>query len=274
MAEGEGDRGAMLAIAAPVEDVQKFLNEENLDLVIANHNAPAQVVLSGASDQIGQAEQLCKQHELRATRLPVAAAFHSAFVADAEKPFSEMLASIEFKDANIKIFSNSTADCYPEDSESVKQCLAGQLAKPVQFVSEIENMYAQGVHTFVEVGPGNRLTGLVKSILDGKDFQAFALDASSGKRHGQYDLASLLASLCVLGHGIEIDRWDAGYLDTVETDTDTKPAMTIPICGANYVMPREKKTTTQNPETGTNKNEDGTEYVERSRIKATDKDGK
>jgi len=102
-------------------------------------------------------------------------------------------------------------------------------------------MYAQGVHAFAEVGPGNRLTGLVKSILDGKDFQAFALDASSGKRHGQYDLASLLASLCVLDHGIEIDRWDAGYLDTVEIDTDTKPAMTIPICGANYVMPREKK---------------------------------
>ncbi|MEE9552064.1 MAG: acyltransferase domain-containing protein, partial [Gammaproteobacteria bacterium] len=241
MAERDGDRGAMLVIAAPVEDVQKFLNEGNLDLVIANHNAPAQVVLSGASDQIGQAEQLCKQRELRATKLPVAAAFHSDFVADAEKPFSEMLASIEFKDASIKVFSNSTADCYPEDSESVKQCLAGQLAKPVQFVREIENMYAQGVHTFVEVGPGNRLTGLVKSILDGKDFQAFALDASSGKRHGQYDLASLLASLCVLDHSIEIDRWDADYLDSVDTDTDTKPAMTIPICGANYVMPREKQ---------------------------------
>jgi malonyl CoA-acyl carrier protein transacylase len=241
MAKGEGDRGAMLAIAAPVEDVQKFLNEENLDLVIANHNAPAQVVLSGASDQIGQAEQLCKQRELRATKLPVAAAFHSDFVADAEKPFSEMLASIEFKDANVKVFSNSTAECYPEDSKSVTQCLASQLAKPVQFVREIENMYAQGVHTFVEVGPGNRLTGLVKSILDGKDFQAFALDASSGKRHGQYDLANLLASLCVLDHSIEIDRWDAGYLDSVETDMDTKPAMTIPICGANYVMPREKK---------------------------------
>jgi acyl transferase domain-containing protein len=246
MAEGDGDRGSMLAISAELEVVEKFIKDEKLDLVIANHNAPKQIVLSGATDQIEKAVALCRQQKLLATQLPVSAAFHSKFVAGAEKPLADALANIKLNQSTMTVLSNTTADVYPGNEDDIRQLLAGQLANPVRFVEQIEKMAALGVRTFVEVGPGNRLSGLVKSILlnsilDKKDFQVLSLDTSSGKRHGQYDLANLLANLAVLGKEIDLSKWDEGYLDTVAKSTDKKPAMTIPLSGANYVMPREKR---------------------------------
>ncbi len=246
MAEGEGDRGSMLAISAELEVVEKFINDEKLDLVIANHNAPKQIVLSGATDQIKKAVALCEQQKLRATQLPVSAAFHSKFVASAEAPFAEALARIKLNQSTMTVLANTTADEYPVNAGDVRQLLAGQLANPVRFVEQIEKMYSDGVRTFVEVGPGNRLSGLVKAILDNKKIQVLSLDASSGKRNGQYDLASLLANLAALGKQIDLSKWDASYLDSLDDGSgnsagDKKPAMTISLSGANYVMPREKR---------------------------------
>jgi acyl transferase domain-containing protein/NAD(P)-dependent dehydrogenase (short-subunit alcohol dehydrogenase family) len=250
MAEGEGDRGSMLAVLAELDVVEKLIKDENLDLVIANHNAPKQIVLSGATNQIEKAIALCKQQKLRATQLPVSAAFHSKFVANAEAPFAEALAKIELHESTMSVLANTTADEYPNNQDEIRRLLAGQLANPVRFVEQIEKMVAEDVRTFVEVGPGNRLSGLVKAILSDKDdvseFQILSLDTSSGKRHGQVDLANLLASLAVLDKDIDLTQWDAGYLDSLEAKekqnaSDKKPAMTIPLSGANYMKPREKR---------------------------------
>ncbi|RKZ66115.1 MAG: beta-ketoacyl synthase, partial [Gammaproteobacteria bacterium] len=246
MAEGEGDRGSMLAISAELDVVEKFIKDEKLDLVIANHNAPKQIVLSGATEQIEKAAALCKKQKLHATQLPVSAAFHSEFVAAAEKPFAEALATIKLNQGTMTVLANTTADEYPDNEDEIRQLLAGQLVNPVRFVEQIEKMAALGVRTFVEVGPGNRLSSLVKSILDKNDFQILSLDTSSGKRHGQYDLANLLANLAVLGKEIDLKKWDENYLDSADEASsnnagDKKPAMTISLSGANYMMPREKR---------------------------------
>ena len=250
MATGEGDRGSMLAVSATFEDVEKLIKDENLDLVIANHNAPKQIVLSGATDQIEKAVAVCKEQKLQATQLSVSAAFHSRFVADAEAPFADALSKIELHENTMTVLANTTADCYPASTDpsgqkEIKKILAGQLANPVRFVEQIEKMVALGVRTFVEVGPGSRLSGLVKAILgdkqNDKEFQILTLDASSGKQHGQYDLASLLANLAVLDKGIDLSQWDANYLDSLDETSGKKPAMTIKLSGANYVNPREKR---------------------------------
>ncbi|MCH8977098.1 MAG: acyltransferase domain-containing protein, partial [Proteobacteria bacterium] len=188
MATGEGDRGSMLAVSATFEDVEKLIKDENLDLVIANHNAPKQIVLSGATDQIEKAVAVCKEQKLQATQLSVSAAFHSRFVADAEAPFADALSKIELHENTMTVLANTTADCYPASTDpsgqkEIKKILAGQLANPVRFVEQIEKMVALGVRTFVEVGPGSRLSGLVKAILgdkqNDKEFQILTLDASS-----------------------------------------------------------------------------------------------
>ena len=250
MAEGESDRGSMLAVLAELSVVESLIKNEKLDLVIANHNAPKQIVLSGATDQIEKAVALCKQQKLRATQLPVSAAFHSKFVANAEAPFAEALAKIELHESTMTVLANTTADEYPSNQDEIRRLLAGQLANPVRFVEQIEKMVAEGVRTFVEVGPGNRLSGLVKAIISDKDnvneFQILSLDTSSGKRHGQVDLASLLASLAVLDKDIDLSQWDVGYLDSLKAKenqnaSDKKSAMTISLSGANYMKPIEKR---------------------------------
>jgi acyl transferase domain-containing protein/NAD(P)-dependent dehydrogenase (short-subunit alcohol dehydrogenase family) len=239
MAAGDHDKGSMLAVSAPLSAIEQLLAEETLDLVIANRNAPAQAVLSGATDEIIRAVTACEKRKLACKQLPVAAAFHSPLVADAAAPFLTALADVRLGTARIPVYANSTASPYPAEAAAAKELLAGQLARPVEFVAQIEAMYAAGIRTFVEVGPGARLCGLVKAILGERAGTVVALDSSNGKRSGLVDLGRCLAQLAVLDHGINLTLWDEGYQPAAEPAK--KPLLTVPLCGANYVKPKPKR---------------------------------
>ncbi len=241
MAAGEGDRGSMLAVVADYEQVESLLKENNIELIIANHNSPTQVVLSGATDQIDNFAKIAKKEKIRAIKLPVAAAFHSPFVANAAKPFSESLAPFEFSTNKYQVLSNTTTDSYPTEADAAKQQLANQLASPVRFVEQIEKLYAEGFNTFIEVGPGKTLTGLVGAILADKEFTAIAIDASVGKKQGQYDLALALTRLATQGINVDLAKWDARCSELERPAKDAKPAMTVSISGANVMLPREAR---------------------------------
>ncbi len=243
MAAGDGDRGTMLAVSAPLADVQQLISDETLDLVIANHNAPNQAVLSGSSAEIARAADACAVRKLSCKSLTVAAAFHSPLVADAAAPLLAALSGITIADGTLPVYANSTAAEYPSETGEAAALLAGQLARPVEFVAEIEAMYAAGIRTFVEIGPGARLSGLVSAILAGRPHSAVALDASGGRRSGIADLARCLAQLAVLGHGINLAGWDEGYRPAPQA-TGKKPALTINLSGANYVKPKAKRPAT------------------------------
>ncbi|SMN11299.1 omega-3 polyunsaturated fatty acid synthase subunit, PfaA [uncultured Candidatus Thioglobus sp.] len=242
------DNGSMLAVFATLETIEQLLSKNNIDLTIANHNAPKQIVLSGASENIQQATKLCKSEKIRSVKLPVSGAFHSNFVGHAEAPFADALEKIQLHAGTVKVLSNTTADYYPDSSapenhQQIKKLLSGQLTRPIKFVEQIERMYSQNVRTFVEIGPGRRLSGLVEAILEGREFQALALDTSSGKRHGLVDLAHLLAKLAVLGKA-SLEKWDTTHLNllTAEDEHEKESPMKIRLSGANYVMPRTKRT--------------------------------
>jgi acyl transferase domain-containing protein/NAD(P)-dependent dehydrogenase (short-subunit alcohol dehydrogenase family) len=241
MAAGDGDRGAMLAVSAPLADVQQLINDETLDLVIANRNAPNQAVLSGRSAEIARAAEACTAAKLFCKRLTVAAAFHSPLVADAAAPLLAALSEIAIADGSLPVYANSSAAEYPVATGEAAALLAGQLERPVEFVAEIEAMYAAGVRTFVEIGPGARLSGLVSAILADRPYTTTAaLDASAGRRSGIADLARCLAQLAVLGHDITLTGWDEGYHPAPHA-TGKKPALTINLSGANYVKPKAKR---------------------------------
>ncbi len=240
MAAGDGDRGTMLAISAPLAEVQQFISDEALDLVIANRNAPNQAVLSGSSAEIARAANACASSKLPCKQLPVAAAFHSPLVADAAVPLLAALSDIAIAEGSLPVYANSTAAVYPVDADKAATLLAGQLARPVEFVAEIEAMFAAGVRTFVEIGPGSRLSGLVSAILAGRPHSAVAIDASGGRRSGIADLARCLAQMTVLGHSISLAGWDEGYSSDPQT-TGKKPALTINLSGANYIKPKAKR---------------------------------
>ncbi|MFL5340796.1 MAG: acyltransferase domain-containing protein, partial [Gemmataceae bacterium] len=235
-----GDAGAMLAVHSNSISLERAITEESLHVVVANRNSPTQTVLSGATAEIERTAQALEKRRIRTTGLPVAAAFHSPLVADAAKPFRAALDSVRVQAAGLPVFANSTAGRYPDDPEQVRSLLAGQLAKPVEFVREVEAMLAAGVRTFVEVGPGQTLTRLVDAILKesdaGKSADAFALDSSAGKRSGTHDLATTLARLAARGHSLRLTAWEADPPHAVSTSP--KSGLTVPICGANYVKPR------------------------------------
>ncbi len=234
------DRGSMLAVMASVQTVEEFLTANGLDLVIANRNAPRQIVLSGATDVIESAEELLRAQHVRSTRLNVSAAFHSPLVANASTPLAKALAHVHFATGEFPVFANSTGTEYAADSAAARDLLAGQLAAPVEFQRAIENMRDQGVSTFVEVGPGRAMTGLIRAITKGDpDVVTTAIDASGD---GWVDLARTLASLAANGHAVDVTRWDPDYLAAFETSERTKePTFTIPLSGANYTTPREPR---------------------------------
>jgi acyl transferase domain-containing protein/NAD(P)-dependent dehydrogenase (short-subunit alcohol dehydrogenase family) len=239
MAEAQEVEGGMLAVGAPQSQVEAALKEAAVDLVIANRNSPTQVVLSGRVSELERVHDVLARRNIRGKRLPVAAAFHSPLVASASRRFRPVLEEIEFAAPEVPVYANSNAGEYPPEPDAARSMLAGQLAQPVEFVRQIENMYEAGVRQFLEVGPGNVLTGLVQSILAGREFRAVAIDATSGKRSGMLDLASALGHLAAAGYPVDLPAWDPGTEETNAQDVAASQRLTIPLCGANYVRPRD-----------------------------------
>jgi len=214
MAEAGGtDGGQMLAVKASPDEIARIVRQNRLEVVVANKNSPEQGVVSGRSDEIEKMLQLCKKNRVRAMILPVSAAFHSPLVAAAASGFQEKIASVSMKPAAIPVYSNKTALPYPAGTEEAVHLFGQHLSSPVNFTDMIRNMYSDGIRVFVEVGPKNTLTGLVKAIL--RDyvpeigFEAFSVDASSGKQNGLYDFALSVARLAAAGYPVDPGAWPA-----------------------------------------------------------------
>jgi acyl transferase domain-containing protein/NAD(P)-dependent dehydrogenase (short-subunit alcohol dehydrogenase family) len=223
--------GAMLAVFAPIEEVSAMVRENRLDLVVANKNAPRQCVLSGSAAEIERGRRMLADRRITTRDVPVAAAFHSRFVAEAEGPFRATVEAVPFRASTIPVFANTTAEPYPDDPDSVRDLLAGQLARPVEFVAQVEAMYRRGARTFLEAGPDAKLTGLVRAILEGRDHRAIAVDASRGSAGNVHDLACALATLAALGYAVDLNHWDEG--ESARAAPATKPGLTVRISGAN-----------------------------------------
>ncbi|HPS00614.1 MAG TPA: SDR family NAD(P)-dependent oxidoreductase [Candidatus Sumerlaeota bacterium] len=241
MAQTQGQPGGMLAVRQSAEELAAFIQQEKLDLIVANKNAPSQAILSGPTEALETAQRLLKERKIQTTRLAVPAAFHSSAMAPAEEPFLEALGRVAFEKPDYPVYANTTGEAYPTDPAKTRLLLAGQLARPVEFIREIENLYAAGIRTFVEAGPGSTVTGLVQSILGDRPHTAWALDASRGKRPGSSDLARLLAQLATLGHAVALEKWDEPALELEIPETSKKPVLTIPLCGANHFKPKPPK---------------------------------
>ncbi|MBO0675902.1 SDR family NAD(P)-dependent oxidoreductase [Mycolicibacterium sp. S2-37] len=201
MAEaGHGKDGAMLAVVAGVDDVRSLLEsqpESAGSLVIANDNAPKQVVLAGHASDIEWAEAAVRSAGWVSRRLPVASAFHSPIVAASSAPLTDYLKSLELGSAAFPVYANATAQPY---DEQVADQLGDQVRQPVKFREMIEAMADADVTRFIEVGPSRVLTGLVGQILAGTPHLAVALDdsKSGGLRGWHRGLAALAADGVVL----------------------------------------------------------------------------
>ncbi|PID56092.1 hypothetical protein CSB45_12710 [candidate division KSB3 bacterium] len=239
MAQREGDSGSMLAVQGDLLLVEKVVEEEHIDLVIANKNSPQQTVLSGATREVERAAESFKARDVRCKQLNVSAAFHSAFVSDAGGAFLDALKQVAIHPPQIPVYADSTGTLYPDDPDEIRELLAGQLANPVEFIAIVEHMYERGVRTFFEIGPSSQMSTLVKAILEGRQVEAFSLDSSKGKRSGEADLARALSQLSSLGYALTLSSWDEGSIARDDNESKSKKRkMTVALNGANYFKPK------------------------------------
>ena len=234
MADGQGDRGTMLAVMGLLPEIDSLIESERLEVLLANRNSPIQGVLSGSRTAIERADQACRARGWSTKMLPVSAAFHSPLMADAHQRFRQALEEVTFERGHIPVYANSTATTYPDKPQAARDVLGNQLISPVNFVAQIENLYQAGARTFVEVGPKTATSDLVRAILADREHQCLAVDGSSGRRSGIVDLARVLAHLAALGHAVDLTRWEKP-----ETES-RKHKMSIPLLGTNYRAPTSK----------------------------------
>ncbi|WP_437532237.1 SDR family NAD(P)-dependent oxidoreductase [Sorangium sp. So ce726] len=232
MGAASSERGAMIAVPRGIDEVRAL----GLGgVVIANHNGPKQVVLSGSVAAIEAAEERLKGAGIQARRLDVAAAFHSPLVAEASAPLREFLAGIAVEAPAAPVYSNAEIEPYAGGGDAARDRLARQLAEPVRFVEEIERMYADGVRTFVEVGPGSVLTNLVGDILNGRPHRAVALDRKG--KHGVTSLLEAVARLAVAGVPLDARVLWEGFAAPSDPRALPKPKLALQINGSNYGKP-------------------------------------
>lgn len=226
--------GAMTAVACSIDKVQPLLDRVDGNVVIANYNAPAQCVLSGATAAIARVEDSLAAAGITARRLPVATAFHSPLVASSSERFRDYLSALDVTSPAIDVYGNADGATYPRDPHAIRERLAGHIAQPVRFVDQVEAMYARGVRSFIEVGAGSVLTELVDRILGDREHYAVNLDRKGV--HGLTTLHGALGRLAVAGVPLEFGALWAGYAPLSDKPAK-KPAMAMPISGASYGKP-------------------------------------
>jgi [acyl-carrier-protein] S-malonyltransferase len=159
--------GAMAAIiGADLQVIKDVCQEVAGDEICspANLNSPAQAVIAGHKSAVERAiEELKKRKAGRAKLLPVSAPFHCALMKGAADKLAIDLAGVEFKNPIFPIINNVDASI-TTNSEDLKQNLIRQVCSPVRWVESVELMATNGVDKFIEVGPKNVLSGLIKSI--------------------------------------------------------------------------------------------------------------
>ena len=165
-AEQTGD-GGMLAVRAreraTVEEVAAATG-----LSLANDNAPDQIVLSGATASLDEAERVLSERKVRAKRLPVAGAFHSPLMQPAVEPFRELVEQIAVSEPEVPVMSCVTAAPF----EDVRGQLVEAITRPVRWTDVLRALQARQATHFVETGPGRVLSSLTRKTLNGVEAEA------------------------------------------------------------------------------------------------------
>ncbi|MDD2472254.1 MAG: ACP S-malonyltransferase [Dehalococcoidales bacterium] len=161
---GVANPGGMLAlIGADRELAEKICSLTGME--VSNLNSPQQVVISGPAESLETAVQTAAMLGVRkAIPLKVSGAFHSSLMKPAADGLAKALASVTIKNAAVPLLANSSARPITSAVE-IHHELEAQLLKPVLWQPSVEYMSEQGVDTFIEFGPGNVLSGLIKRIL-------------------------------------------------------------------------------------------------------------
>lgn len=171
--------GAMTAVSGlDSEVIKEACSKASGYCDIANYNCPGQIVITGEEQAVSEAAEKLK--ELGAKRcipLNVSGPFHSRLLENAGEQLAKEMEHMEFSNPCIPYISNVNAD-YVTDKDKIPTILANQVSKSVMWHQSIERMIADGVDTFIEIGPGRTLSGFIRKI--NKEVTVYNVDSISG----------------------------------------------------------------------------------------------
>jgi [acyl-carrier-protein] S-malonyltransferase len=164
-------------VGLPKEDVLRLVELHRGEQVLeaANFNAPDQVVISGHLDAVTRAMEAAKKEKrTRAVMLPVSSAFHTSLMQPAKEALQARLNRVSAGSPGFPVIANVNAREYPASDDGIKQLLTEQVVRPVLWEDCVRVMRETGAETFVEIGPGKVLAGLLRRI----DRNATAINVS------------------------------------------------------------------------------------------------
>jgi [acyl-carrier-protein] S-malonyltransferase len=159
-------KGAMCAlIGLSIEAVQDLVRRHAAAGVVsvANHNTETQIVITGSPEAVEAASEEAGALGAKAVPLNVSGAWHSELIRGSVEEFRAFLSAVPFGKPQIPVVMNVTAD-YGKEPEAIRGHMAEQLCRPVRWYASIRRLLEEGIDTFVEVGPGRVLTGLLRKI--------------------------------------------------------------------------------------------------------------
>ncbi len=198
------DPGGMLAIADTPKNIEILIEPFMGKAIISNYNSLKQTVVSGTSAAIEALAGECKKQNIQCAILPVSHAFHSNIVAPASESFLESLRDIDFQTLNGTVISTSTG-MEVSNSEDIKKLLGQQIQNPVRFTDAIEEVTAHSPDLWIEIGPGQVLSNLVKDILGNINSPCMPTDANDSDT--SKPLNELLGRAYVLGFPLNLNNF-------------------------------------------------------------------
>ena len=160
-----GEGGMLAILGAETDEVKNIINEnyENIKCYIANDNSKGQLILSGKNQELSKFSLILKEKKIKNLKLPVSAPFHCELMRSATIKMEKIINKENLINPKYKIISNVTAKEY-ENTDEIKKLLIKQIESPVRWRESIEYMILKGTKTFIEIGPGKVLSGLIKRI--------------------------------------------------------------------------------------------------------------
>lgn len=160
----KGEGGMIAVLGVEINKLNEILSENSkFECFVANDNSPGQIVISGKLNALEIFEKNLKEKNIKVIKLPVSAPFHCPLMKNATQEMKNKILNTDFKNPLVPIISNVTAS--PQNkSEEIKKLLIKQIENPVRWRESIINMIDNGVKSFIEIGPGKVLSGLVKRI--------------------------------------------------------------------------------------------------------------
>ena len=181
--ESTNNKGAMHAIVGlSIAEVDRLVAEVQPQGVVsvANHNSELQIVITGSPEPVEKVSALAAEMGAKAIPLKVSGAWHSELIRGAEEEFKAALADINFHSPDKSIILNVSADSCTE-ADDIRDLMGRQLCSPVKWYDAMGKLIDQKTETFVEVGPGRVLNGLLKKIM-ASDYPANTYNVSNMKQ--------------------------------------------------------------------------------------------